>query len=87
MTVHSGLQVLPTGPIVFEIYRDTSQYLRLRLELPKKTQPVPILLYNRNGGHKKLMLDGVLELTLTGMQQGVYEVRSPAGKIFRFVLA
>jgi len=86
ITVHSGLRVHPAGPILFEIYRDASQFLHLRLEILKKTHPIPILLYRRDGEHKKLMLDGELELPLAGLSEGAYEVRSPAGEIFRFML-
>lgn len=86
ITVHSGLRVHPEGPILYEIYRDASQFLHLRLEILKKTHPIPILLYRREGDHKRLILDGELELPLAALGEGAYEVRSPAGEIFRFRL-
>lgn len=86
ITVHSGLRVHPEGPILYEIYRDASQFLHLRLEILKKTHPIPILLYRREGDHKRLILDGELELPLAALGEGAYELRSPAGEIFRFRL-
>lgn len=76
----------PSGPIIYEIFKDASQVLYLRIEILENAQPIPILLYRTDGEYKKLMLDGELEFPLNSLNRGAYEVRTPEGAIFRFML-
>lgn len=85
-TLHAGVRLLPEGTLLYEVYRDRSDALHLRLETLKKSPPVPILLYNRTGPCESLMLDGALVLALSRLDGGPYECRTASAEILRFVL-
>lgn len=85
-TLHAGVRVLPEATLLYELYRDRTEALHLRIETLKKSPPLPILLYNTTGPCESLMLDGALVLALSRLAGGPYECRTASAEILRFVL-
>ncbi|MBW7857384.1 MAG: hypothetical protein H3C43_03580 [Leptonema sp. (in: Bacteria)] len=86
ITLYSGLCNTTDGPILFEIYQTADEKRILRFEMSKNSSPIPILLYNGKGGHKQLLLEGILEIVLDSLDNGQYHVKSPSHLLFKFAL-